>query len=226
MVNVERYSFRKIIGVDFIVTNGSITKQIEKLKDDDDRIAQEAFHDIYQRCFDWLVGVARNVLDGYPRGAADEEDAVQSGLMAFFCGVREDRFPKLNNRKNLWSLLVTIIERKAINQRNQQRAKKRGEGRVRGDSAFGYGSDHVGAQPAAPDPSPVTTAEIREKMDYLFSLLDDETVRQVALMKLEGYRNRDIAKKLGVVERTIERKLNYVRSRWSELLNERESQQE
>jgi RNA polymerase sigma factor (sigma-70 family) len=206
--------------VDSTATSGSITQRLKKLKGDDSSAAQQACHDIYERHFDWLAGVARRALQGVPRGAVDEEDVVQSGLMAFFRGARKGQFPDLTNRKNLWRLLMTIIERKAINQRHQQLAQKRGRGRVRGGSAFIHQDSGGGGgmAPAAPGPLPVTTAEVREHFTHLFQLLEDDTLRSVAVMKLQRHTNAEIAQKLGVVERTVERKLNRIRRQWSELL--------
>jgi RNA polymerase sigma factor (sigma-70 family) len=208
------------MSVDSSFSGGSITRRLANLTSRDRDIAQQACHDIYQRHFNWLTGVARRALEGAPRGAVDEEDVVQSGLMAFFRGASEGRFPDLRNRRNLWRLLIKIVQRKAINQRHQQLALKRGHGRVRGDSAMidqdGRRDTRVAVQ--APDPLPVTTAEIHEQFANLFQLLDDDTLRHVAVMKLQQHTNAEIARRLGVVERTVERKLNRIRRQWSETL--------
>lgn len=207
---------------DFIVTSGSLTHIVKTLKDGDDRAAEEAFQVLYERSYRWLVAVARKTLDGTQRRVADEEDAAMSGLAAFFRGVRENRFPNLHNRKNLASLLLTITQWKAINQRDHLMARKRGGGRVRGDSVLGNGDtdDQAGVQPQDPEPSPATTAEFCERIDYMYDLLDDDTLRHVAVMKLEGYTNAEIAKKLGKVERTVERKVRRIKRLWSELQDE------
>jgi hypothetical protein len=42
------------------------------------------------------------------RRAADEEDVVQDAFHSFFRGVSAGRFPQLNDRDNLWRLLVAI----------------------------------------------------------------------------------------------------------------------
>ena len=51
----------------------------------------------------------------------------------------------------------------------------------------------------------------------MMSQLDDE-LQTVARLKLEGHTNAEIAEKLDVVERTVERKLKRIRNRWSENL--------
>jgi DNA-binding CsgD family transcriptional regulator len=45
--------------------------------------------------------------------------------------------------------------------------------------------------------------------------LDSEVLRSVAVWKMEGYSNAEIAAKLGRSECTVERKLNLIRQIWS-----------
>jgi IS30 family transposase len=47
-------------------------------------------------------------------------------------------------------------------------------------------------------------------------LLDDESLRRIASLKLAGYTNSEIAQQLAVVERTVERKLGRIRQQGSE----------
>ena len=50
----------------------------------------------------------------------------------------------------------------------------------------------------------------------LLGMLKDETYRNVAVWKMEGFTNKEIAVKLGCAQRTVERRLILVRSRWSD----------
>jgi DNA-directed RNA polymerase specialized sigma24 family protein len=50
----------------------------------------------------------------------------------------------------------------------------------------------------------------------LLALLPDEQLRRIAGRRLAGYKNAEIAKELGVIERTVERRLQLIRSLWSE----------
>jgi len=50
--------------------------------------------------------------------------------------------------------------------------------------------------------------------------LQDETLRQIALWTLEGYRTEEIADKLGCVRRTSERKLERIREIWGTVQEE------
>ena len=57
---------------------------------------------------------------------------------------------------------------------------------------------------------------MQEELQRLMDQLPDDTVRLVAARKLEGWTNADIAGELGVVERTVERKLGLVRACWQD----------
>jgi len=62
--------------------------------------------------------------------------------------------------------------------------------------------------------TPDFIAAINEQCQQLMDCLPDDKLRLVAHRKLEGYTNQEIAQELGVVERTVERKLSLIRSAW------------
>jgi RNA polymerase sigma factor (sigma-70 family) len=197
-------------------SEGSITLLIEQVKQRGDEYAAQALFDRY---FGQLVRVAAKKLAGTPRGAEDEEDVVVSALDSFIQRARDSEFPQLNDRHNLWPLLLKITERKAINLRKKQLAQKRGRGKVLGETALQpSGNDSVGEGLAAiqgPDPTPERIAELAEQCRLLMNRLESEQLRLVARLKLEGYTCKEIADRLGVVERTVERKLRLIRNQWA-----------
>jgi DNA-directed RNA polymerase specialized sigma24 family protein len=65
-------------------------------------------------------------------------------------------------------------------------------------------------QQADPVPPPDHLVAAAEEYERLLGLLDEELC-QIALWKVEGYRNREIASRLGCVETTVERKLQRMR---------------
>jgi DNA-directed RNA polymerase specialized sigma24 family protein len=197
-------------------SDGSVTHWITALKTGDERAAQQALWDRY---FERLAALARGRLRHLPRRAADEEDVVLSALDSFFRGARDGRFPLLSDRNSLWPLLVKITARKACNQLAHERAGKRGRGLVRGESAWNKpgGAAQVGIEQVIGDtPTPEFALECTDECHRLLNRLDDESLRQVAMLKLAGYTNPEIARELAVVERTVERKLGRIRRLWSE----------
>ena len=85
----------------------SITHCIKALKEGDQAAAQRIWDSYFRR----LVGLARARLRDFPRRAADEEDVVLSAFDSFYRGVDDGRFPQLDDRHDLWQVLVLITVR-------------------------------------------------------------------------------------------------------------------
>lgn len=193
----------------------SVTLWLDQLKLGEPTAAQQ----LWDRYFQRLVGLARVKLRESARRVADEEDVALSAFDSFFRGVEQGRFLDLNDRNNLWKLLVTITARKASHQLRDQAALKRGGGAVGGESVFLHGnssSETPGGfdQLSGPDVSPAFAIEVAEQTRRHLEALPDPQLRTIALAKMEGYTNEEIATRLGVAPRTIERKLQLIRELW------------
>lgn len=190
-----------------------VTQWIKRLKDGDDAATELVWGEYFEK----LVRLARRRLADASRREADEEDIALSAFQSFFAGVKEGRFPKLDDRNDLWKILVVITTRKTHAHRRRNTAQKRGGGEVRGDSVFQMVDKDSGFhQVEGSEPSPDLAAEVADECLRLLDDLGDEKLREVALCKLTGYTNEEIATKLGCTPRTIERKLELIRSKWKE----------
>ena len=194
--------------------DGSVTHWLGALKGGDAAAAQR----LWERYFDKLVRLARAKLGAMPRGAADEEDVALSAFHSFCRGAARGRFPRLDDRYNLWRLLVTITARKALDQVRRQARQKRGGGRVLVGSAQAGGEDDTdGAgldQVVGQEPTPQFAAMVADECRRLLAALDDETLRQVALLRMEGYSDEEIAARVDCSLRTVSRKLALIRKAW------------
>jgi DNA-directed RNA polymerase specialized sigma24 family protein len=197
---------------------GSVTCWLGDLKGGDLAAAQP----LWERYFSRLVGVARGKLKKVRRTSAgeDEEDAALSAFNSFCGGMARGRFPQLSDRDDLWKLLVVITARKAIAQAQREGRKKRGGGRVVDEAVlFGQGSGDDGSMAgleriAGEGPSPEFAAMMAEECRRLLDALDDDGLRQVALSRMEGYNNDEIADQLGCARRTVARRLDLIRKTW------------
>lgn len=174
--------------------------------------------------FDQVVDLARRRLGNTPRRVADEEDVALSVFNRLFIGVSGGQYPQLSDRDGLWRLLVIMTSRRSIDQIQHARRQKRGAGLIRGDSgiysAVDGDSPDVGFdQFEGDEPTPEYIAMMAEETTRYLALLDDETLQRIALWKLEGYTNQEIADKLSLNVRTVERKLRSIRQCWSSLLD-------
>lgn len=195
----------------------SVTAWIDGLKQGSNDSAQE----LWERYFSQLVQLARARLPNSTRRDFDEEDIAISAFHSLCHGVRNRKFPRLDDRNNLWSLLVVITARKAANRQRAALSQKRGAGTVQGESGFFEsrtadadvdGVHHIVGR----EPTPALVAEFSDECEFLLKQLPDEHMRQIALMKLAGYENSEIATKAGCGLRTIERRLGLIRRIWTE----------
>jgi DNA-directed RNA polymerase specialized sigma24 family protein len=191
-----------------------VSQWLLRLAEGDDNAAQKIWNDYFGK----LVSLARRKLEGIPRRDSDEEDVALSAMNSFYRGVVQHKFDHLHNRDDLWKLLVTITVRKATAKRRSYFAQKRGGGRVRGESVFGDHEDEQGglADILGTEPTPELAMSVAENCGQMLDQLQDETLRQIALWTLEGYRTEEIAGKLGCVRRTVERKLERIREIWGQ----------
>jgi len=193
---------------------GSVSHWIAALKGGDPTAAQP----LWERYYRQLVALARKKLQSARRRAADEEDVVQNAFHSFFRAVARGCFPQLDDRDSLWRLLVTLTARKALRQLTHEQRQKRGGGTAAGPvGIYSVGPDDEAAlvQVVGDEPTPDFAAQVAEECRLLLDRLGDESLRQVALWKMEGYDNDEIAEMLTCSRRTVARKLNAIRILWS-----------
>jgi len=179
----------------------------------------DAAQRIWQYCYERVVRHADRKLGRSPRRDADEEDIAVSALQSLFAGVREGRFPDFSNRGDLWRILLTLASRKVSSRIRRQMAQKRGGGEVRGESVFARATDsHLGglddlsSKSDLPEFAELFSLECQELLDQL----DDENLRRIAMMRLQGYSKQEIAQELGCAVRSVDRKLSLIRTIWDE----------
>jgi DNA-directed RNA polymerase specialized sigma24 family protein len=190
---------------------GSITAWIGRLKAGD----AEAARPLWETYFHRLVELARRKLGDRPRAVADEEDAALSAFDSFCRRAREGRFPDLNDRTDLWQVLFMLTARKAVNLLRGEARAKRGGGQVRHASALAAADDaDAFAEVMGAEPTPELAAQVAEECGRLLDGLGDAELRSVAVAKMEGYSNAEIAERLGRSLATVERKLQLIRKTW------------
>lgn len=194
--------------------DADISDWIVGLKAGDPAAVQKVWENYFQR----LVGLARVKLQGLRRVVADEEDVALSAFASFCRGAERARFPQLGDRTDLWKLLVVITARKACDLRSHERRLKRGGGKVGGESALpGSGADEAGGIAAVigREPTPAFAAQLADEYQRLLDALEDPLLRAVAMKKVEGFTNEEIAVELGRSLATVERKLQLIRRLWN-----------
>jgi len=114
-----------------MASGGSVTLWIERLKAGGEQ-TQQAAQKVWERYYPALLRLARRNLGNASVRVADEEDVVVNAFERFFRAAGEGRFPRLEDRDDLWQILLMLTERAASNQRRDGARQKRGGGAVRG----------------------------------------------------------------------------------------------
>src|SRR5262249_39574931 len=146
------------------------------------------------------------------------EDVALSAFASFCRAAAEARFPQLSDRDDLWQLLMVLTARKALDLRRHEGRQKRG-----GQVVFEEVLSETDSAPDEPglaclvgrEPSPAFAALMAEECERLLRRLPDAELRSLAVLKMEGYTNDEIAVQLGRAPRTIKRRLSLIRGLWS-----------
>jgi DNA-directed RNA polymerase specialized sigma24 family protein len=192
---------------------GSVSIWLGQLKAGD----SQAFRQLWERYFAQLVELVRKRIRSGAARVADEEDVALSAFNSFYAGIGQGRFPRLEDRDDLWQVLLLLTRQKAVNLLKHETTQKRGGGKVRhfsalanDDSAAEAFAAMIGAEPAAD-----FAAEVAEECRQLLDSLGDERLRDLAICTMEGYSHEEIAGRMQCSLATVERKLKLIRSLWS-----------
>ncbi len=190
----------------------AISMWLNAVKNGDPNAAQK----LWDRYFPSLVRLAQKKLSWVPRKLEDEEDVALSALDSFCRAADKGRFPHVNDRHSLWKLLCRITHRKAVDLIRRSQTGM-GDARVLGESCFAGGTSST-RQPMAAQARPAEAADLAvllaEEVQRLLQMLPDDELKTIAIARMDGHMNREIADELGCAERTIERRLKYIRAIW------------
>jgi RNA polymerase sigma factor (sigma-70 family) len=161
--------------------------------------------------FDRLVQLARSRLHDLPGMANYDEDLALRAFYSVYRRLQDPERPlRLTGRDDLWRLLATRTISRAIDLIRRHRP-----GAVAGD----YNLEQLLSR----EPTPEEVAATADECRHLLDMLDEPELRQIALLKVEGYTAEEIAARLDCVPRTVERKLRRIRLLWKHELKDLDS---
>ncbi len=172
---------------------------------------EQAAARLWDYYFDRIVKFARRKMGVSPRVAYDEEDVALSAFKSLCNVVKRGRVETDLDRDHLWKLMATITLRKVydcISHNNRQKRRPKGE-RVRLDH------QSVLQELTSQEPPPDVALQIEDQFQDLLDALRHHDLKQIAVFKMEGYSNKEIAETLDRGLSTIERKLKTIRMIWT-----------
>ncbi|MEM7476401.1 MAG: ECF-type sigma factor [Planctomycetota bacterium] len=192
---------------------GSVSRLIARLRRQDDAAAVQ----IWKRYHHRLEGLAKIKLRNSSKTVLDEEDVVIRAFATFLRRTYEGGYESMRDRDDLWKLLATITQSFASKQNRYLLRSKRC---VEGFSGPKNSVEDILRRMASKEPSPEFIADMSETLESLFQRLNDRKLCEIALLRLQGCTNEDIAQQQDCSVRTIERRVAIIRRNWSTLLND------
>ena len=163
---------------------------------------------LYDRYMERLVRLTREHLQGIPRRAADEEDVALSVFKSAYLRIERGEFEWLQDGGDLWRVLLCLAACKAAELAKHERAKRR-DHRMTVE-----GLDKDAASILAREPTAEFAAQYAEEVQRRLASLADPVLRRIAIMRMDGFKIAEIARELGVVRSTVDRKLEAIRGLW------------
>jgi DNA-directed RNA polymerase specialized sigma24 family protein len=192
---------------------GSLTRYARELHSPEAHRREEAARQLWLRFSARLAAEVRRRLDPRILRRAGLDDLLQ-GLFADFFAAPPGPDGPPRSRAEIWRLLVHFTMCTVANAADYHRARRRDVRREQPLGEIPAGADGSRPQPFEPrdlrrlDPADEAVARI-EFARLLGALPDD--LREVLVMRLEGYTNAQIASHIGRVERTVELKMRTIR---------------
>jgi RNA polymerase sigma-70 factor (ECF subfamily) len=170
---------------------------------------EESARQVFERFAHRLVGLAAHRLPEALRPKVDPEDVVQSVFRSFFARHAAGQF-HLEAWDGLWGLLAVLTARKCSGRLDHFLAACRDVRRETKPTPAAAGDSVSTWQPAAAAPSPAEAAILDETLGQALAAVK-EAQRPIVLLRLQGFRESEIAAQVGCTERTVERVLKKVR---------------
>jgi RNA polymerase sigma factor (sigma-70 family) len=189
----------------------SVTNWVKGLKDGE----ADAARKLWERYFDKLVDQAEARIRNCPQGSLEAEDIAVSVFESLWRGANEGRFKDLQNRDELWWLLLALTKRKVASHIRKETALKRGGNSTQKSLTNAGESGYTFEQLVSDDPTPEHLAILQEEYQKLLSILRDDKLREIAVLRLEGYTSQEISKQLEISIPTVTRKLRLIRAAWA-----------
>ncbi|WP_339733355.1 ECF-type sigma factor [uncultured Gimesia sp.] len=189
----------------------SVTNWVKALKEGEADAAQK----LWDRYFGKLVNQAEARIRNCPQGSLEAEDIAVSVFESLWRGANEGRFDKIHNRDTLWWMLLALTKRKAASHIRKETALKRGGNTTPKSLSNSEDSGYTFEQLVSDEPTPEYLVMLQEEYEKLLGILRDDQLREIAVLRLEGYTSLEISKQLKISIPTVTRKLRLIRAAWA-----------
>lgn len=195
------------------MNQGSVTRWIEQMRAGD-RIAVNA---LSERYFKKLGNAARSRLHKQAQTLHDKDDVANFVLEAVVRNISQGKYPDLQDRDDLWFLMLSITQCRISNILKRERSQK-----VQPTSLTSLTElletyeGELSDLSLNSDPEQVAI-EINDCWQELMRILPDDDFREIARLKLDFYSNRQISSMMKLTPKYIDRKVAEIQRMWGEI---------
>ena len=182
----------------------SVTRWLHELQQGSEAAAGRLWELLHQR----IQRLAKKELQHRTVTGFDEEDVALSAFDTLCRSIQQKRY-EVGDRDELWRLLAVITINKA-------RRRARDENRLRRGGGFNRQCGELLGSLASSQPDAGMAMAMEEECERLLSRLKKREVQLVALLKVEGYTNEEVAQQLGCSRRAVQRRLAIIRQLWAD----------
>jgi DNA-directed RNA polymerase specialized sigma24 family protein len=163
---------------------------------------------LWEHFFQRLVELIRKQSQSVSGSLANETGTLQDLLDSLNRAVECGRFPQLCDRNSLWRFLLIIT---ALNVPDLK-----AQGKVTLRDAGWPGEESVFAEIVGQEPMPEFAAQLVKQSERLVRRLGNLKLRSIAVWKLQGYTDDQIAAEFGTTSRLVRSRLERIWAIWSE----------
>ena len=189
--------------------DGSITRLVLGVRDGSNSAATQLWDHFASKLYRLAETRLRN-----KSGMCGSEDIALDAFYSFLKGQQNGRFSELTTRDQAWRMLAVIVIRKAINALRYEHRQRRNRASTVPRATVDLAAQAHSTEETLSPYFHEGAHSLNEIMEELLAKLDDIQLRQIAIDKLFGYTNQEIARKQGCSLATVERRLRLIRARW------------
>lgn len=193
------------------VEDSSITQWLQRLRSGESDAARQIWNRYYPR----IVRFAELHLEKNADHAVDGEDVAQSAFRTVYLAVMDGKYPNIDDRNNLWRLLLVATLNRVRRHYRDIHALKRSVDKLASKPVTGRKMLMELSGPAA-------EAELADLVETLLRHLDQEDptgeLRQIALLQLEQHSATAIAQRLQKRKTYVLQRIRWVRILWEEVI--------
>ena len=157
--------------------------------------------------------------DSQERQLKSGKDVSADILMKISRELSAGKHQELQNRNDLWVLLISIVEEYVVRRRDSRQQDDDFCPQELSLTDYLTSCDQDLELMLSKGNKYGNLHAILDQMEDLVAMVKDPTSKEIASLKLQGLSNREIGSRLGIVAKTVDRKMKKIVSRWTDYLD-------